>query len=98
LVPTALQAIRKGGAVVCAGIHMSPVPSFPYEILWGERSIRSVANLTRQDGQDFFSVAATVPLRIAAEPLALAEATQGLARLRAGLVRGALVLVPPSEA
>ena len=98
LVPTALQAIRKGGTVVCAGIHMSPVPSFPYEILWGERSIRSVANLTRQDGQDFFSVAATVPLRIAAEPLALAEATQGLARLRAGLVRGALVLVPPSEA
>jgi propanol-preferring alcohol dehydrogenase len=98
LVPTALQAIRKGGTVVCAGIHMSAVPSFPYEILWGERSVRSVANLTRQDGEDFFSVAATVPLRIAVEPVALAEAIQGLARLRGGLVRGAVVLVPPSDA
>jgi propanol-preferring alcohol dehydrogenase len=98
LIPAALQAIRKGGTVVCAGIHMSPIPSFPYEILWGERSIRSVANLTRQDGQDFFGVAATVPLRIAVEALGLTEAAQGLARLRAGLVRGAVVLVPPNEA
>lgn len=98
LIPAALQAIRKGGTVVCAGIHMSPVPSFPYEILWGERTIRSVANLTRRDGQDFFGVAAAVPLRVAVEPLALAEANQGLARLRSGLVRGAVVLVPPSEA
>jgi alcohol dehydrogenase, propanol-preferring len=98
LIPAALQAIRKGGTVVCAGIHMSPVPSFPYEILWGERSIRSVANLTRQDGEEFFRVATTVPLRIAVEPLALADATQGLDRLRAGLVRGAVVLLPGSEA
>jgi propanol-preferring alcohol dehydrogenase len=94
LVPTALRAIRKGGTVVCAGIHMSPVPSFPYEILWGERSIRSVANLTRRDGEEFFRIAAEVPLRVAAEPLPLADANQGLARLRAGLVRGALVLTP----
>jgi propanol-preferring alcohol dehydrogenase len=94
LVPTALRAVRKGGIVVCAGIHMSPIPSFPYEILWGERSIRSVANLTRRDGEEFFRIAAEVPLRVAAEPLALSEANEGLARLRNGLVRGALVLTP----
>jgi propanol-preferring alcohol dehydrogenase len=94
LVPAALQAIRKGGTVVCAGIHMSPIPSFPYEILWGERSIRSVANLTRQDGEEFFRVAAEVPLRISVEAMPLAEANQGLSRLREGQVRGALVLSP----
>jgi propanol-preferring alcohol dehydrogenase len=94
LVPTALRAVRKGGTVVCAGIHMSPIPSFPYEILWGERSIRSVANLTRSDGEEFFRVAAEVPLRVAAEPLPLSEANEGLARLRNGLVRGAVVLTP----
>jgi alcohol dehydrogenase, propanol-preferring len=92
LVPTALCAVRKGGTVVCAGIHMSPVPSFPYEILWGERSIRSVANLTRRDGEEFFRIAAEVPLRVAAEPLPLGEANEGLERLRRGLVRGAVVL------
>jgi propanol-preferring alcohol dehydrogenase len=64
----------KGGIVVCAGIHMTRIPSFPYEILWGERSIRSVANLTRQDGEEFFRIAAEVRLRIAAEPLPLAQA------------------------
>jgi propanol-preferring alcohol dehydrogenase len=94
LVPTALRAIRKGGTVVCAGIHMSPIPSFPYEILWGERSIRSVANLTRRDGEEFFRIAAEVPLRVAAEPLPLPEANRGLGRVRAGLMRGALVLTP----
>lgn len=97
LIPAALQAVEKGGTVVCAGIHMSPVPSFPYAMLWGERSIRSVANLTRQDGKDFFRVAAQVPLRIAVEPLPLAQAVEGLDRLRLGLVRGAVVLVPPPE-
>jgi len=94
LVPVALAAVEKGGIVVCAGIHMTRIPSFPYEILWGERSIRSVANLTRQDGEEFFRIAAEVRLRIAAEPLPLAQANQGLTRLRSGLVRGAFVLTP----
>jgi propanol-preferring alcohol dehydrogenase len=94
LVPAALRAARKGGTVVCAGIHMSPIPSFPYETLWGERVLRSVANLTRQDGQEFFKLAAEFPLRVAAEPLPLSQANEGLGRLRKGLVRGAVVLVP----
>jgi propanol-preferring alcohol dehydrogenase len=94
LIPVALQSVQKGGTVVCAGIHMSPVPSFPYAILWGERSIRSVANLTRQDGEEFFRVATGVSLQVSAEPLPLVQATEGLSRLRAGLVKGALVLVP----
>lgn len=94
LVPAALRVVAKGGTVVAAGIHMSPIPSFPYEILWGERSIRSVANLTRRDGEEFFIVAARTPLRIAVEPWPLTEANQGLARLRNGLVRGAAVLLP----
>jgi propanol-preferring alcohol dehydrogenase len=93
LVPAALRAVTKGGTVVCAGIHMSPIPSFPYEILWGERTIRSVANLTRTDGTEFFQLASQVPLRVAAEPLPLHQAEQGLARLKSGLARGALVLV-----
>jgi propanol-preferring alcohol dehydrogenase len=93
LVPAALRAVTKGGTVVCAGIHMSPIPSFPYEILWGERTIRSVANLTRTDGTEFFQLAGQVPLRVAAEPLPLHQAEQGLARLKSGLARGALVLV-----
>jgi propanol-preferring alcohol dehydrogenase len=96
LIPVALQAVQKGGTVVCAGIHMSPVPSFPYAMLWGERSVRSVANLTRQDGEQLFSLAARVPLRVSAEPLPLVQAMEGLSRLRAGLVKGALVLVPSS--
>jgi propanol-preferring alcohol dehydrogenase len=94
LIPAALQAVEKGGTVVCAGIHMSPVPAFPYALLWGERAIRSVANLTRQDGEDFFTVAAQVPLRISVETLPLDQATDGLNRVRSGLVRGAVVLVP----
>ena len=95
LVPAALRAVAKGGTVVCAGIHMSPIPSFPYEILWGERVVRSVANLTRRDGEEFLRLAGRVPLRIATEPLPLERANEGLARLRGGRVRGAVVLIPP---
>jgi alcohol dehydrogenase, propanol-preferring len=95
LVPAALRAVAKGGTVVCAGIHMSPIPSFPYEILWGERVVRSVANLTRRDGEEFLRLAGRVPLRIATEPLPLEQANEGLDRLRGGRVRGAVVLIPP---
>jgi alcohol dehydrogenase, propanol-preferring len=95
LVPAALRAVAKGGTVICAGIHMSQIPAFPYEILWGERTLRSVANLTRSDGEEFFRLLQRVPLQIEVETLPLAEANQGLERLRAGLVRGAVVLLPP---
>ena len=94
LVPTALRAVAKGGVVACGGIHMSPIPGFPYEILWGERVLRSVANLTRADGEAFFRIAAEVPLQVAVEPLPLSQANEGLARLREGRLRGAAVLVP----
>jgi alcohol dehydrogenase, propanol-preferring len=94
LVPPALQATRKGGTVVCAGIHMSDIPSFPYELLWGERVLRSVANLTRQDGEEFLALAPTVPVRTEVETLPVAEANDALERLRRGDVRGALVLKP----
>ena len=94
LVPIALRAVVKGGTVVCAGIHMSPIPAFPYEILWGERVLRSVANLTRHDGEEFFRLAGQVALRVAVETLPLAQANEGLARLRSGVVRGAVVLIP----
>ena len=97
LVPAALRAVVKGGIVVCAGIHMSPIPSFPYEILWGERSVRSVASLTREDGKEFLRIAASVQLRIEVEALPLTEANRGLERLAAGRIRGAAVLVPESE-
>ena len=80
--------------MVCAGIHMSPIPSFPYELLWGERVLRSVANLTRADGEAFLRIAARVPLRVATETLPLSRANDGLERLRAGRVRGAAVLLP----
>jgi propanol-preferring alcohol dehydrogenase len=96
LVPAALAAVAKGGTVVCAGIHMSPIPGFPYELLWGERVVRSVANLTRRDGEEFFHLAGELPLRIAAEPLPLDRADEALARLRSGRLRGAGVLVPPA--
>ena len=85
--------MAKGGAVVCAGIHMSDIPSFPYEILWGERSVRSVANLTREDGLAFLALAPRVPVTTEVEPFPLEEAGDALARLRAGEVRGAAVLV-----
>lgn len=94
LVPAALRAVDKGGVVVCAGIHMSDIPSFPYAILWEERVIRSVANLTRRDGEEFLALAPRVPVRIAAEALPLEQAPAALDRLRAGHVEGALVLVP----
>ena len=97
LVPAALRAVAKGGTVVCAGIHMSPIPSFPYEILWGERVVRSVANLTRGDGEEFLRLAGRIPLRIAAEPLQLEQANEALDRLRRGRVRGAAVLIPPTS-
>jgi propanol-preferring alcohol dehydrogenase len=97
LVPLALRAVRKGGIVVCAGIHMSEIPSFPYRILWEERVLRSVANLTRGDGEEFLKVAPRVPVRTDVEVHALADANQALAKLRAGRVRGSLVLsVAPS--
>jgi propanol-preferring alcohol dehydrogenase len=94
LVPAALRAVARGGTVVCAGIHMSDIPSFPYEILWGERMIRSVANLTRQDGLEFLSLAPRVPIRTEVELHPLAEANTALDRLRRGVVRGAAVLQP----
>ena len=93
LVPAALQAVAKGGTVVCAGIHMSDIPSFPYSILWGERAIRSVANLTRRDGVEFMALVPQVPVRTEVEPYALEQANEALDRLRAGEVRGAAVLV-----
>ena len=93
LVPAALRALAKGGTVVCAGIHMSDIPSFPYEILWGERVVRSVANLTRADGESFMELAPRVPVRTEVEPYPLEEANQALGRLRDGRVRGAAVLV-----
>ena len=93
LVPAALRAVAKGGTVVCAGIHMSDIPSFPYELLWGERVLRSVANLTRADGEQFMELAPRIPVRTEIEPHPLAEANEALARLREGDVRGAAVLV-----
>jgi alcohol dehydrogenase, propanol-preferring len=93
LVPAALRAVVKGGTVICAGVHMSPIPAFDYELLWGERMIRSVANLTRRDGAEFLSIAGRVPLRIEVEPLPLFEANAALTRLRSGQVRGVEVLV-----
>ncbi len=93
LVPAALRAVARGGTVVCAGIHMSDIPSFPYEILWGERSVRSVANLTRRDGQEFLALAPEVPVRTEVVPFTLEEANEALDALRSGHVRGVAVLV-----
>jgi propanol-preferring alcohol dehydrogenase len=93
LVPAALAATAAGGTVVCAGIHMSDIPSFPYRILWGERTLRSVANLTRKDGAEFLALAPRVPVRTEVETFALAQANEALQRLRAGQVRGAAVLL-----
>ncbi|HYZ34789.1 MAG TPA: zinc-dependent alcohol dehydrogenase family protein, partial [Crenalkalicoccus sp.] len=94
LVPAALRAVARGGTVVCAGIHMSDIPSFPYALLWEERVVRSVANLTREDGEAFLALAPHVPVRTSVEVLPLDEANAALARLRAGEVTGALVLQP----
>jgi propanol-preferring alcohol dehydrogenase len=94
LVPLALRAVRKGGRVVCAGIHMSDIPGFPYDILWGEREVVSVANLTRGDAEAFLALAPKVPVRTTVERYPLAQANEVLDRLRRGDVRGAAVLVP----
>ena len=93
LVPAALRHVRKGGSVVCAGIHMSDIPSFPYESLWGERAIRSVANLTRADGEEFLALAPTIPVRAEVETFRLEDANDALDRLRRGELRGSAVLV-----
>lgn len=92
LVPAALRAVDKGGTVVCGGIHMSEIPSFPYRILWEERVVRSVANLTRRDAREFLALAPQVPVRTETVSLPLAEANEALRRLRAGELRGAAVL------
>ncbi len=92
LVPAALRALAKGGAVVCAGIHMSDIPSFPYELLWEERLVRSVANLTRRDGEEFLALAPQVPVRTEVEVFELEQANEALDRLREGEIRGAAVL------
>ena len=92
LVPAALRALAKGGAVVCAGIHMSDIPSFPYELLWEERLVRSVANLTRRDGEEFLALAPQVPVRTEVEVFDLERANEALDRLRQGEIRGAAVL------
>ena len=94
LVPAALKQLDPGGTVVCAGIHMSDIPSFPYDELWGERSIRSVANLTREDGHEFLALAPEVPVRTTVTTYPLAKAEQALADLRAGAFEGAAVLLP----
>jgi propanol-preferring alcohol dehydrogenase len=94
LVPAALAATDKGGTVVCAGIHMSPIPSFSYDLLWGERRVRSVANLTRADGETFFAIATRVPLAVTVETMPLTSANDALGRVRSGRVRGAAVLLP----
>jgi propanol-preferring alcohol dehydrogenase len=94
LVPAALRAVRPGGTVVCAGIHMSDIPSFPYSILWGERVVRSVANLTRRDGEEFLALAPVAGVRTEVERFALRDADEALERLRSGRLRGAAVLVP----
>jgi len=94
LVPAALRAVRKGGVVVCGGIHMSDIPSFPYEILWEERVLRSVANLTRDDAREFLALAPKVPVKATVVPMPLSQANEALARLRMGELTGAAVLIP----
>jgi propanol-preferring alcohol dehydrogenase len=94
LVPAALAAVRPGGTVVCAGIHMSDIPSFPYALLWGERTVRSVANLTRRDGEEFLALAPRVPVRTEITVFPLERANEALARLREGRLNGAAVLLP----
>jgi propanol-preferring alcohol dehydrogenase len=93
LVPTALRAVAKGGVVVCGGIHMSDIPTFPYELLWGERVLRSVANLTRQDGEEFLALAPEVPIQTQIVPFPLASAGEALNALREGKISGAAVIV-----
>jgi propanol-preferring alcohol dehydrogenase len=94
LVPAALAAVDRGGTVVCAGIHMSEIPAFAYELLWGERVLRSVANLTREDGERFLPAAATAGIRPEVTTYPLSDANRALADLRGSRVRGAAVLIP----
>jgi propanol-preferring alcohol dehydrogenase len=94
LVPKALRSVRKGGVVVCAGIHMSPIPQFDYELLWGERTLRSVANLTRRDGHEFLEIAAGIGLQTEVELFELEQANEALRRHKSGELRGTAVLVP----
>jgi propanol-preferring alcohol dehydrogenase len=94
LVPAALRNVRKGGRVVCAGIHMSDIPAFPYDILWGERAILSVANLTRADGREFMEIAAQAPIETHTTAFPLNQANDALQALRSGSLEGAAVLVP----
>ena len=94
LIPLALKAVAKGGTVVCGGIHMSDVPSFSYDLLWQERTLCSVANLTRRDGEEFFALAPRVPVRTTVQTFPLADANEALDRLRTGKLQGAAVLVP----
>jgi propanol-preferring alcohol dehydrogenase len=94
LIPQALRSVRKGGNVICAGIHMSDIPAFPYEILWGERTLRSVANLTRADGKAFLEKAARHPFEVAATVYDLTDANRAMDDLRQGRLQGAAVLVP----
>src|SRR5262249_1869715 len=93
LVPQALRVVARGGKVVCAGIHMSDIPTFPYHLLWGERTIRSVANLTRQNGDEFLALAPRVPVRTEVRTYPLAQANEALEDLRTGRIKGAAVLV-----
>jgi propanol-preferring alcohol dehydrogenase len=94
LVPRALQAVRKGGTVVLGGIHMSDIPAMPYSLLWGERVVRSVANLTRRDAQEFLAIAGHTPIKIEVVPYALSDANTALKDLREGRLIGAAVLIP----
>jgi alcohol dehydrogenase, propanol-preferring len=94
LVPLALKAVAKGGSVVCGGIHMSDIPAFPYDLLWQERTLCSVANLTRRDGEEFFALAPRVPVRTTVQPFPLERANEALALLRNGKLRGVAVLIP----
>ena len=93
LIPQALQAIDKGGAVICAGIHMSDIPSFPYQLIYGERMLRSVANLTREDGEEFFKIAAQCPIHTQVTTYPLEKANEALQDLKEGKVTGSAVLV-----
>jgi propanol-preferring alcohol dehydrogenase len=98
LVPQALRAVSKGGIVVCGGIHMSDIPSFPYKILWEERSVCSVANLTRRDGEEFLALAPKVPVRTEVQTFSLEKANEALEQLRSGRIQGAAVLVTDTDA
>jgi propanol-preferring alcohol dehydrogenase len=94
LVPAALKAVKKGGRVVCAGIHMSDIPSFPYALLWEERQVMSVANLTRQDAQEFFAIVPQAGIRTTVVRYPLQQANEALSDLRSGRLQGAAVLIP----